>query len=60
MPPLDLSGAHHSDVVPAFMNHSCDPNTTSEVVETLPDRIVYNTITLKAIAPGDELTCDYT
>ena len=39
----------------SFMNHSCDPTTVSEIVG--PNR--YNTVALRDIVPGDEITCDY-
>lgn len=45
-----------------FINHSCDPNTTS-VDCTLPsqkeEKFFFTVVALKPIAPGDEITCDY-
>lgn len=39
----------------SFMNHSCDPTSISEIVG--PN--TYNTVALRDILPGDEITCDY-
>lgn len=39
----------------SFMNHSCDPNTITFYLSSN----YYQTIALRPIAPGEELTCDY-
>lgn len=39
----------------SFMNHSCDPTTFSQIIG--PNS--YNTVALRDISPGDEITCDY-
>lgn len=43
----------------SFMNHSCDPSTISR---SHPDTLTsgtYDTVALRDIHPGDEITCDY-
>lgn len=41
-----------------FMNHSCAPNTGFGDVSRW-DEHYYTSVALRAIAPGDEITCDY-
>ena len=43
----------------SFMNHSCDPNTISHQTKELKENNQYETVALKDIFPGDEITCDY-
>lgn len=41
------------------MNHSCDPTSYSLQKEEQKKDNTYNTIALKDLYPGDEITCDY-
>lgn len=43
----------------SFMNHSCDPTTISRQSAEQRAQNIYQTIALKDIVPGDEITCDY-
>jgi hypothetical protein len=43
----------------SFMNHSCDPTTISRQTEEQRSQNQYQTVALKDIYPGDEITCDY-
>jgi hypothetical protein len=43
----------------SFMNHSCDPTTISSQSSEQRERNEYDTVALKDIFPGDEITCDY-
>eukprot|EP00957_Ditylum_brightwellii_P079752 6063930-Ditylum_brightwellii.AAC.1 len=38
------------------MNHSCSPNTRQSYVSS----VEYESYAQKVIAPGDQITCDYT
>jgi len=40
-----------------FMNHSCDPSTTS--VDVTADETVYNQVAKRDMQKGDQITCDY-
>lgn len=42
-----------------FMNHSCDANMYCPQVYRNKDELCYDSIALRDINPGDELTCDY-
>ena len=43
----------------SFMNHSCDPTTISRQTTDLYSKNQYQTVALRDIQPGDEITCDY-
>jgi hypothetical protein len=43
----------------SFMNHSCDPTTISRQNAELKRHNQYETVALKDVHPGDEITCDY-
>jgi Proteins containing SET domain len=43
----------------SFMNHSCDPTTISRQSSEQRERNEYDTVALRDISPGDEITCDY-
>ena len=55
----DLPGKRQLYTYDAFMNHACDPNTTSFVTACTSDELTYGMKALRAISLGDELTCDY-
>jgi len=42
-----------------LMNHSCNPNVYCPLVYRIKDEMCYDTIALRDIRPGEELTCDY-
>ena len=43
----------------SFMNHSCDPSTCSRQSESQKINNQYQTVALRDIQAGDEITCDY-
>lgn len=43
----------------AFVNHSCEPNTCSDVLSTTSASIEYAQVASRDIGAGEELTCDY-
>ena len=43
----------------SFMNHSCDPTTISKQSDAQKKANQYQTVALKDIQPGDQITCDY-
>lgn len=43
----------------SFMNHSCDPTTISRQTGEAKRNNQYETVALRDIHPGDEITCDY-
>ena len=43
----------------SFMNHSCDPTTISRQTDEQKSNNQYQTVALRDIKPGDEITCDY-
>lgn len=55
----DLPGKRQLYTYDAFMNHACDPNTTSFVTGSTSKELTYGMKALRAIAVGEELTCDY-
>jgi hypothetical protein len=66
----DLPGKRQLYTYDAFMNHACDPNTTSFVtgstseeltcgMGSTSEELTYGMKALSAISVGEELTCDY-
>ena len=54
--------ANEGGNIARWINHSCDPNCESEIIvdrngDEIRDRVMINS--LRAIAPGEELTYDY-
>lgn len=43
----------------SFMNHSCDPTSESILLSKDSAEQVYHQVAIKDMAPGDEVTCDY-
>jgi hypothetical protein len=43
----------------SFMNHSCNPSTISRQSYEFKAQNIYETVALRDIHPGDEITCDY-
>lgn len=43
----------------SFMNHSCGPNTKSRQTPEQRSKHQYQTVAIRDIQPGDEITCDY-
>jgi hypothetical protein len=61
-----LEGTRHLYSFDGFMNHSCSPNSFSfylteegEGEGERKQRLIYDTIALRSIQIGDEITCDY-
>jgi hypothetical protein len=44
----------------SFMNHSCDPNNVSVTIYKNSAEVTYFQQAVRHIAPGEEITCDYT
>ena len=55
----DLPSKRQLYTYDAFMNHACDPNTSSFVTACTNDELTYGMKALRGIATGEELTCDY-
>ncbi|GAB5034579.1 nuclear protein set [Nannochloropsis oceanica] len=55
----DLPGKRQLYTYDAFMNHGCDPNTSSFVTACTNKELTYGMKALRGIATGEELTCDY-
>ena len=53
-------GARTFDIPGCFMNHSCDPSSVSRDVEGPTGVVSYAQVATRDLAPGDEITCDYT
>ncbi len=43
----------------SFMNHSCSPTTISQNEINQSDGAEYDTVAVRDILPGEEITCDY-
>ena len=43
----------------SFTNHSCDPTTESRNFRVHSDHQTYDTVAVRDIHPGDEITCNY-
>lgn len=56
----DLPGKRQLYTYDALMNHACSPNTASFVTACTSEELTYGMKALRAIAAGEELTCDYT
>lgn len=53
-------GMRAFDIPGCFMNHSCDPSSVSRDVLFEGGENAYEEVAVKDLAPGDEITCDYT